>query len=433
MNSCDEKVAIMTHANPAALTEKRTLHCDSYGTGLNNNILVLGPSGSGKTRDVLKPNLLQMESSFLVLESRGLLCREVGPLLASHGYDVQSLNLAELSENIDSSENVDTYVGYNPLAHIRRSAETGVANQQDILSVSRAICSSGYMRDPPCESLALNCLNCLIAYVLEELPAREQHLGSVMRLVQEMGTGGTERLMDELEVTRKEGYAFTAWQRFISASRDERSFSPAIAHLCVRLACFSLDGALRLYTTPRQLDFARMGHERVALFVRVSDVDHSLDALTSLFVTQAIQGLVREADLCSGGCLPVPVRLMFDNFATLTIPSFVDSVAVLQSRKIWITILLQTVSQLEQRYGATGAQTIAGSCDLHLVLAFQDTETATWYTEHANRPTSSLFTASPDKAWLFVRGRPGKKVSRYRLEEHPLYQEMLDATKESER
>lgn len=170
-----------------------------------------------------------------------------------------------------------------------------------------------------------------------------------------------------------------------------------------------------------------MGHERVALFVTVSDVDHSLDPLTSLFVTQAIRELVREADHSPGGRLPVPVHLLLDDFSNLTIPDFVDAIAVLRSREIWCTALLQTVSQLERRYGRAGAQAIVGNCDSQLVLGFQDTETASWYADRANRPASSLLETPLENSWLFVRGRGGEEVRRYQIEWHPLYEEMLDA------
>lgn len=418
---------LLASAPVTLLAEGRTLSCDTRATGLNNNLLVLGPSGAGKTRHVLKPNLLEMGSSFLVLDTKGLLHREVGPLLARHGYDVQCVNFANL-ESPDAGGGRDRdAVGYNPLAHIRRDAGAGRVNQQDVISVAKAMCPISMGDDPFWEQAAANYLTCLIAYVLEELPASEQHLGSVARLVEEMDTGGTVRLMRELELTNPQSYALAVWRRIDKTRTADKTHASIMAIIAERLMCLAFDGAVDLYTMSRQADFARMGHERVALFVTVSDVDHSLAPLTNLFVTQALQGLLREADRCSEGRLPMPVRLMLDDFSNLTIPGFTEAIAVLRSREIWCTMLLQTVSQLVWRYGEAGAATIMGNCDAQLVLAFQDAETAARYADRADRLPATLLATPLDRSWLFVRGRPGEEVRRYRLEGHPRYREMLEA------
>ena len=398
---------LLASAPVTLLAEGRALSCDTRATGLNNNLLVLGPSGAGKTRHVLKPNLLEMGSSFLVLDTKGLLHREVGPLLARHGYDVQCVNFANLESPDAGGGRARDAVGYNPLAHIRRDAGAGRVNQQDVISVAKAMCPISMGDDPFWEQAAANYLTCLIAYVLEELPASEQHLGSVARLVEEMDTGGTVRLMRELELTNPQSYALAVWRRIDKTRTADKTHASIMAIIAERLMCLAFDGAVELYTMPRQADFARMGHERVALFVTVSDVDHSLAPLTNLFVTQALQGLLREADRCPEGRLPMPVRLMLDDFSNLTIPDFTEAIAVLRSREIWCTVLLQTVSQL--------------------VLAFQDAETAARYADRADRLPSTLLATPLDRSWLFVRGRPGEEVRRCRLEGHPRYREMLEA------
>ena len=425
MNALDAalKAARAGHAAPATiLAADHELSCDTRATGLNNNMLVLGSSGSGKTRHVLKPNLLQMSSSFLVLDTKGQLHREVGPLLARHGYDVQSVNFADLAGNAAERD----AVGYNPLSHVRRDPVTGKPNQQDILSVSRALCPIEDSVQPFWDRAAANYLSCCVAYTLEELPPAEQTLRSVVRLVEEFQTGGTERLMNELAVTNPSSYALAIWRRIRATQDADRTHASILGILAEKVMCLAFDTACALYDMNRQVDFARLGHERVALFVTMSDIDHALDSLTSLFVTQALQGLMREADRCPEGRLPVPVRLMLDDFSNLWIPDFADAISVLRSREVWCTLLLQTVSQLEHRYGAAAAQTIVGNCDEQLVLAFQDAATASAFADRANRLPSSLLATPTERAWLFVRGRVGEEVRRYELAEHPLYQEMLD-------
>lgn len=141
-------------SNPTILASGRTLDTDTWTTRINNNMLVIGPSGAGKTRHVLKPNLMQMNASFIVLDTKGQLCREMGPLLRSHGYVVQNINFS----NMDAAcPRCASPVGYDPLAFIRRDPANGRPSQQDILSVATAICPaedltspSGTERRPTC-------------------------------------------------------------------------------------------------------------------------------------------------------------------------------------------------------------------------------------------------------------------------------------------
>ena len=137
MSNLASRLAASESASSTILAKDRTLSCDTRQTGLNNNALVIGPSGAGKTRNVLKPNLLQMNASYIVLDTKGTLCREVGPVLAARGYRVQCLNFADLNTVPALAPGIER-CGYNPLRHIRRKAD-GRPNQQDILSVAKAI------------------------------------------------------------------------------------------------------------------------------------------------------------------------------------------------------------------------------------------------------------------------------------------------------
>ena len=121
MSNLVSRLAASESASSTILAKDRTLSCDTRQTGLNNNALVIGPSGAGKTRNVLKPNLLQMNASYIVLDTKGTLCREVGPVLAAHGYRVQCLNFADLNTVPALAPGIER-CGYNPLRHIRRKA-----------------------------------------------------------------------------------------------------------------------------------------------------------------------------------------------------------------------------------------------------------------------------------------------------------------------
>lgn len=318
MSNLASRLAASESALSTILAKDRTLSCDTRQTGLNNNALVIGPSGAGKTRNVLKPNLLQMNASYIVLDTKGTLCREVGPVLAAHGYRVQCLNFADLNTVPALAPGIER-CGYNPLRHIRRKAD-GRPNQQDILSVAKAICPIEDNNQPFWDHAAANLLSCLIAYVTEQLPADEQTISSVIKLIEHLQDGATGRLFDDLITTDPQSYALSLWRRYAITQNAERMHASIVGILAEKVMCLGFDGAAQLYRECHQVDFASMGHTPYALFVTVSDIDRNLDPLTGLFISQAFMGLIREADRQPDGSLPVPVRFMLDDFANLQIP-----------------------------------------------------------------------------------------------------------------
>ena len=340
MSNLASRLAASESASSTILAKDRTLSCDTRQTGLNNNALVIGPSGAGKTRNVLKPNLLQMNASYIVLDTKGTLCREVGPVLAAHGYRVQCLNFADLNTVPALAPGIER-CGYNPLRHIRRKAD-GRPNQQDILSVAKAICPIEDNNQPFWDHAAANLLSCLIAYVTEQLPADEQTISSVIKLIEHLQDGATARLFDDLITTDPQSYALSLWRRYAITQNAERMHASIVGILAEKVMCLGFDGAAQLYRECHQVDFASMGHTPCALFVTVSDIDRNLDPLTGLFISQAFMGLIREADRQPGGSLPVPVRFMLDDFANLQIPQIDNVLSIIRSRNIWATLLLQS-------------------------------------------------------------------------------------------
>lgn len=390
-------------SNPTILASGRTLDTDTWTTRINNNMLVIGPSGAGKTRHVLKPNLMQMNASFIVLDTKGQLCREMGPLLRAHGYAVQNINFS----NMDAAcPRCASPVGYDPLAFIRRDPANGRPSQQDILSVATAICPAEDLTQPFWDRAAANLLSCLVAYAVEQLPAAEQTFESVVRLVDSLGDGGTFALLDEVIACDPTSFCASAYLRYRATMGAEKMNASIIGIIAEKVMCLSFDTARALYTHSPQVDFARMGHEPTALFVTLSDMDRSLDPLTNLFLTQALISLGREADAMPSGSLPVPVRMFLDDFGNFHIPNFEQAISVVRSKNIWCAMLCQTTSQLAARYGEEGANTIIGNCDTQLVLAFQDTASARYFSDRANKPVSALLATPLDRSWLFCAASP---------------------------
>lgn len=400
----------IAYRSESILAMNRTLSNDSWETGLNCNQLVLGPSGSGKTRNVLVPNLLQANASYLVLDTKGQLFREVGPQLAARGYEVQ---------NIDFTDVCGT-VGYDPLDHIRRDPATGEPSQKDIISVASALCSIENCHEPFWDHAAANYFASFIAYVLEVFPRELQTMDRVVELFEQVGNLETlEQLFSSLAQTHPASFALRIYRRASSGFVAEKMHASIMGTVAEKLMALSFKEARDLYRMPKKVDFARMGHEPIALFVTVSDVDHSLRGLIDLFVTHALQGLIEEADACEGGILPRPVRLFLDDFSNLRIPRFDEIVSIVRSREIWCTILCQSISQLHARYGVSGAETIVANCDTQLVLAFADNTTAATFAPLAKKTVDALRTTPLGESWLFVRGRAAERVAKYDVSKRP--------------
>lgn len=399
-------------------TRHHSSEADSWASGLNDNVLVLGCSGGGKTRHHVKPNLMQCQGSYIVLDGKGRLWREMAPFLALNGYKV---------DRLDFTESCSDSIGYDPLAHIRW--RRGEPVQSDIISIASAICpTSQHESDPFWPLAASNYLASFIAYVLEALPKESQNFSSVIRAFETMCGGREQQLFDALEKEKPCSYAAALYRRAKVTQGAEKMHSSISGILAANLLPLSHGGATRSFQNPCQVDFSSFGRERRALFVTMDDLDHSLAPLTSLFVKQAISGLCATADANPSGRLDVPVRLILDDFANLDLPGIDDVLAVIRSREVSCTIVCQTVSQLEARYGEASANSIIGNCDHQLVTAFQDERTARYFGLRANKPASNLLETPAGKWWLFERGHRGVLDDSYRIEDHPAYQQLLLAS-----
>ncbi len=405
------------------LTADTQLETDTWQSGLNNNVLVLGCSGGGKTRHHVKPNLLQANGSYIVLDCKGSLYREVGPYLAATGYDVDQLDFATIGGAI----------GYNPLRHVRLNP-CGEPLQQDVIAIAQAICPvKEHESDPFWPLAAANYLSSYITYVFEAMPRERWHMGSVLEVFEAACDRRVDELFYQLEAAYPDAFSPVLYRRTKATCGAEKMHSSILGILAADLMAFGFPEAMSTYKRKRQVDFKTFGREKRALFVTINDMDRSLDRLTSMFVRQAFCALCESADNdYPDHRLPVPVRFVLDDFANLNLPNIDDMLAVIRSREISCTIICQTVSQLEARYGAAAANSIIGNCDAQLVLAFQDEQTARYFATRANKPASTLLETPAGMWWVFVRGQRGRMEPAYRLEEHPRYGDLIAAAERAD-
>lgn len=409
------------------LAEGETVSNDTWVTNLNNNDLVVGSTGTGKTRYYVKPNLLQMCESAIVTDTKGSLRKEVGPTLAAHGYRVIDIDFTDMAHSY----------GYNPFDAIRVDAATGKPNEQDMMSLAYALVPLESYKEPFWDYAARNLLASYIGFVMEELPQQERHIGSIVELL--AGThvktslddakGVTESLLADMASRKPQSFAARKWRAFEATTGADKMYASILGILSEKIDPFTFDGALHMFTSPERIDFKSLGCGKTAVFVTVSDTDRSMDRTVSLFYAQALQQLCRFADdECAGSALPVPVRLYLDDFATnCRIESFDKIISVIRSRNIAVSVVLQSITQLEALYTQAEATTIANGCDHWLYLGGQDVGTAEIIGVKARKTRETILDMPVDEAWLFERGKPAKQVRRYNLKRHNLYDQLPEA------
>ncbi len=424
-----------TYTNPIQnkLTEGcRILAQDSYisndtrQTRINNNDLIIGVSGAGKTRNYVIPNILHAQESMIVVDTKNSLSKKYSSYLKSKGYEVWNLNFAKPEQSV---------MGYNPLRFIERCPEKKYPyNTQDIEMLCTYLCPMETLKDPFWDYAARMYMATLVAYVLEALPVNEKHLGSVESLQKMMSTKVFERLMLEWDAAHPESYAVRKWKLYKDTASADKTHACTLMMVGEKLSTYSGDGVQRIFTNPRQVNFRYMSKHKTVLFINVSDSDRSNDKLLNLLYSQALHELCDYADASEQGRLEIPVRMIMDDFAAnAVIPDFDKVISVVRSREIYISIILQSLTQLNSMYGKDRAMTIVNNCDSCLYLGGQDVETARYIGVKANKTTDNILTLPVDTAFLFVRGQKPVRVTKYNIEEDDIYQELLAADAESAR
>ena len=399
--------------NCRILAKGKTISNDTWATSLNNNDVIIGPSGAGKTRGYVKPNILQCSGSMIIADTKGSLAEEMGPILRRRGYQVLDLNFKDLN----------SACGYNPLDFIRYDSARKKYNEQDIITIANTISPTLNQRDPFWDRAGCLYLTSVLAYIMQCLPQEEHTLQYAMDLVAEMYDGTYDRLIRELEVIDPQSQAVKSYKMFRNNRTAEKMEASIIGILSEKLNGMTFDGAVHMFSQPERVRFADIGRKKTAVFLTISDTDRSMDRLVSLFYTQALQELCRVADTeYKDHRLPVPVRFILDDFATnCYIPDFDKIVSVIRSREISVSIILQSITQLEALYGRGNAQTIINNCDNCLYLGGQDVETAKYIAFKANRTPDTILNMPLDQTYLFTRGSKPQLVSKYDLRDHPLY------------
>lgn len=363
------------------LSEDIVLSMDGRKTRRNNNILVIGGSGTGKSRFMIKPNMLQANSSFVITDPSGELLESHGAFLREKGYDVRVFNLSQMEHSNC----------YNPFNYIRN--EEGVLTMINAL-IKNTTPKGSSSNDPFWEKAETALIQAICFFLIAECEPEEQNFSSVMKLLRcvDAGEGAENKksvldiLMDELREKDPENIALRSYAVFKSAGGGKTAQSILIS--CqTRLQMFNLKAISNLTNTDN-IDLGSIGDKPTALFCVTKVEDNTFNFLVALLYTQLFETLYDHAKKdCKGLRLPVHVRFLLDEFANIgTIPDFNEKLATMRKHEISCTIVIQALSQLKTMY-KDDWEVIVGNCDTLLFLGGSDATTLDYISKKLGKET----------------------------------------------
>ena len=384
------------------LAEGITVSNDTRVTGLNNNDMIIGSSGSGKTGGYVIPNIQNINGSLVVSDTKGQLCRMFRRELLRKGYKVYVLDLV----------NPLNSCGYNPMSGVRRYSN-GKFREQDILTLANTIMPVLDSSDPFWEKAAAGYIAFLIAYCLEAMEPEDHNLISVCELHQLFIKPGGDLSFIQWIDRNPDSFAARKYSQIRSSSNAEKMWSSIMEFANRALEPFQFEEARCIFENPDTFDILTLGKRKTVLFLNVSDTDRTFDQLVNVFHTQTMQLLCSLADSNENGRLRVPVRLIMDDFASSAkIPDFDKVISVIRSRDISVSLILQSMTQLETMYSAAEAKTIINNCDHVLYLGSQDRDTAEFIGCRAYKTPESVLCMPRQNAILLTSGKKAQIVNK---------------------
>jgi len=384
----------------------------------NKNVLVIGGSGSGKTRFFVKPNLMQMHSSYIVTDPKGTILIECGKLLQANGYKIKVLNTIDFKKSHK----------YNPFAYIR--------SEKDILKFVTALISNtkgeGKGGDDFWQKAETLLYQALIGYIWYEGPPGEKNMNTLVEMINAMEVreedetfkNSIDYLFEALEERAPQHFALRQYKKYkLAAGKTAKSI---LISCGARLSPFDI-AEVREMMSDDELELDKLGgykqynpknkkdeviKQKTALFVIISDTDSSFNFIVALAYSQLFNLLCDRADNDFGGRLPVPVRAILDEFSNIgLIPNFEKLIATIRSREISACVILQAQSQLKSIY-KDNCDTIAGNCDTMLFLGGKEKTTLDEISKMLGKETVDMFNTSVTKGNQESHGQNFQKLGR---------------------
>ena len=352
--------------------------------------IIVGGSGSGKTRFLAKPNLMLANASFIVTDPKGEMLRAVGNLFLEEGYVLRVFDLIDPSKS-------DCY---NPFCYIRKDADVFKLIDNFIKNTTP---KGAKANDPFWEKSETALDAALMLYLLHEAPVEDQNMETILYMIENGGAkeedddyqSPLDLLFEALEEEQPDHIAVRQYHIFKQAAG--KTAKSILVSAAVRLASFTLPEIQRI-TASDDMELGKLGERKQAIFCIIPDSnDASLNFLVGMLYTQAFQELYYQADKIHQGALPVPVRLMFDEFANVALPDgYARLQATMRSRNIMSTIILQNISQLKALF-KDDWEGIIGNADSFVYLGGNEQSTHKYISELLGKETIDTRTSSQSK------------------------------------
>lgn len=414
----------------------------------NLNTVVIGGSGAGKTRFYAKPNIMQCNTSFVVLDPKGEIIRSVGHLLEDEGYVIKVIDLIDMENSL----------GYNPFHYIQ--------SDKDVLKlitnlIRNTTPKGSSTNDPFWEKSETALLEALMLYLYHYAPEDEQNFTMIMEMLnyaevkedEEDYESPLDELFKRLEITDPTSLALKQYKIYKQAAG--KTAKSILVSVGVRLAAFNLEELASL-TRFDEMELEQIGERKTALFAIIPDNDSTFNFIVGMLYTQLFQMLYYQADYVHGGELPVPVHFLMDEFANVALPDEFDKLlSTMRSRQIFVSIILQNLAQIKALYKDSW-ESIVGNCDELYYLGGNEQSTHKYISELLGKETldtntfgkstghsgsystnfqqtgRELLTADEvrlldnNDGLLFIRGERPIKDRKYNLLKHPNIKQTLD-------
>ena len=383
------------------LTQKTKIGLDGRKHRRNLNVLVCGGSGAGKTRFYAKPNIMQANTSFVILDPKGENVRDTGSLLKAKGYDIKVLDLI----------NMDKSYCYNPFVYLHSDNDI----QKLVTNIFKNTTPKGSQsQDPFWDQAAMMLLLALVFYLHYEAPPEEQNFPMVMEMirsgeVKEDDDGfmsPLDRLFARLADRTPDHIALKYYRNYRSGSG--KTLKSIQITLVARLEKFNLD-SLAAITQSDEMELDKLGEKKTAIYAVIPDNDSSYNFIVGMLYTQLFQQLYYSADVKHGGRLPVHVHFVMDEFANVALPDEFDKLlSTMRSREISVSIIIQNLAQLKKLFEKEW-ESIVGNCDEFLYLGGNEQSTHEYVSKLLGKETIDMNTYGQSK------GRNGNYSTNWQI------------------
>lgn len=375
----NKKYAEKEYHSNKILSQNVCIGLDGRRHRRNLNTLVIGGSGAGKTRFFGKPNLMQCNTSFVVLDPKGEQLRDVGNLLEKEGYVIKVVDLINMNRSHC----------YNPFRYIK--------DDKDVLKlitnlIRNTTPKGSQTNDPFWEKSETALLEALCLYLLHEAPEEEQNFTMVMEMIaaaevkedDEEYQSPLDELFERLEIRNPNSLALKQYKIYKQAAG--KTAKSILISVGVRLSAFNLESIASL-TAIDELELDLVGERKTAIFAVIPDNDSTFNFLIGMLYTQLFQMLYYQADIVHGGALPVPVHFLMDEFANVALPDEFDKLlSTMRSRLIFVSIIIQNLAQIKGLYKDSW-ESIVGNCDTLYYLGGNEQSTHKFMSEYLGKET----------------------------------------------